>query len=82
MSIGNQWGQHGMGEMDKDRSFRLLDAFYTAGGNFVDTANTYQDEMSERFLSEWMAARGVRDQMVVATKVRGCAACWARSAPC
>ncbi|OSX56768.1 hypothetical protein POSPLADRAFT_1062247 [Postia placenta MAD-698-R-SB12] len=68
MSIGDQWGQYGMGKMDKDRSFRLLDAFYAAGGNFVDTANAYQDETSERFLGEWMAARGVRDQMVVATK--------------
>ncbi|EED80280.1 candidate aryl-alcohol dehydrogenase [Postia placenta Mad-698-R] len=68
MSIGDQWGQYGMGEMNKDRSFRLLDAFYAAGGNFVDTANAYQDETSERFLGEWMATRGVRDQMVVATK--------------
>ncbi|EED84024.1 predicted protein [Postia placenta Mad-698-R] len=80
--IGDQWGQYGMGEMGKDRSFRLLDAFYAAGGNFVDTANTYQDETSERFLGEWMATRGVRDQMVVATKVRRCAACWAGSVPC
>ena len=29
-----------------------------------------QDETSEMFIGEWMEARGVRDQMVVATKVR------------
>lgn len=28
-----------MGAMDKESSFKLLDAFYDAGGNFIDTAN-------------------------------------------
>jgi len=71
MSIGDQWGAYGMGEMDKQSSFALLDAFYAAGGNFIDTANGYQDGTSEMFLGEWMEERGVRDQMVVATKVSG-----------
>ena len=39
MSIGDQWAEHGFGAMDKDASFKLLDAFYEAGGNFIDTAN-------------------------------------------
>ena len=39
MSIGDKWDKIGMGAMDKDASFKLLDAFYEAGGNFVDTAN-------------------------------------------
>ena len=39
MSIGDQWHQLGMGAMDKESSFKLLDAFYDAGGNFIDTAN-------------------------------------------
>jgi aryl-alcohol dehydrogenase-like predicted oxidoreductase len=34
----------------------------------VDTANTYNSEESEQLIGEWMAKRGVRDQMVVATK--------------
>lgn len=38
-SIGDQWGKYGYGEMDKTSSFKLLDAFYDAGGNFIDTAN-------------------------------------------
>ena len=39
MSIGDQWDKYGMGTMDKESSFKLLDAFYEAGGNFIDTAN-------------------------------------------
>ena len=40
MSIGDQWEKFGMGSMDKESSFKLLDAFYDAGGNFIDTANS------------------------------------------
>lgn len=38
MSIGDKW-QKFMGSTDKESSFKLLDAFYEAGGNFIDTAN-------------------------------------------
>ena len=74
MSIGDKWAAFGMGSMDKESSFRLLDAFFDAGGNFIDTANNYQDETSEQFIGEWMEQRGIRDQMVIATKV--CVASW------
>lgn len=37
-SIGDKWAR-GLGAMDKDASFKLLDACFDAGGNFVDTAN-------------------------------------------
>ncbi|KAI5119363.1 hypothetical protein M0805_008518 [Coniferiporia weirii] len=63
------WGKFGMGEMDKEASFKLLDAFYDAGGNFIDTSNNYQDETSEAFIGEWAEERGIRDQLVIATKV-------------
>lgn len=39
MSIGDAWSKAGMGAMDKESSFKLLDAYYEAGGNFIDTAN-------------------------------------------
>ena len=39
MNIGDAWAKYGMGAMDKESSFKLLDAFYDAGGNFIDTAN-------------------------------------------
>ena len=78
MSIGDKWAQGaGMGAMDKESSFKLLDAFYEAGGNFIDTANNYQDESSEEFIGEWMEQRGIRDQMVIATKwARAAGTCW------
>jgi len=54
--------------MSKENSFKLLDAFWEAGGNFIDTANNYQNEQSEIWLGEWMAAKKNRDQVVIATK--------------
>ncbi|KAH8114692.1 Aldo/keto reductase [Phellopilus nigrolimitatus] len=68
MSIGDQWTDLGMGSMDKESSFKLLDAFYDAGGNFIDMANNYQDGSSEAFIGEWSEKRGIRDQLVIATK--------------
>lgn len=67
MSIGDAWSGM-MGSMDKESSFKLLDAFAEAGGNFIDTANNYQSEQSETWLGEWMASRNNRDRMVIATK--------------
>lgn len=40
MSIGDKWAGLGMGAMDKESSFKLLDAYFDAGGNFIDTANS------------------------------------------
>ncbi|KAL4250560.1 NADP-dependent oxidoreductase domain superfamily protein [Abortiporus biennis] len=68
MSIGDKWEALGHGTMNKETSFKLLDAFYDVGGNFIDTANNYQDESSEEFIGEWMEERGIRDQIVIATK--------------
>ncbi|EHK49779.1 Conserved hypothetical protein [Trichoderma atroviride IMI 206040] len=67
MSIGTAWSDL-MGSMDKEQSFKLLDYFFDASGNFIDTANAYQDDESEVWLGEWMATRQNRDQMVIATK--------------
>ncbi|KAK9371359.1 sterigmatocystin biosynthesis dehydrogenase [Lipomyces kononenkoae] len=59
------------GECTKETAFEILDYFYDHGGNFIDTANGYQDEQSEIWLGEWMASRGNRDQIVLATKYTG-----------
>lgn len=67
MSIGDAWSE-GMGSMNKESSFKLLDAYFEAGGNFIDTANNYQNEQSEEWIGEWMTARKNRDQIVLATK--------------
>ncbi|TFY80620.1 hypothetical protein EWM64_g3391 [Hericium alpestre] len=66
MSIGNKWKS--MGALDKEKSFELLDAYFALGGNFVDTASSYHDGESEEFIGEWLEKRGIRDQIVVATK--------------
>ena len=58
-----------MGACSKETAFQILDYFYANGGNFIDTANNYQNGESEEWIGEWMEKNGVRDQMVVATKV-------------
>lgn len=68
MNFGDAWKGF-MGECDKETAFGILDHFYENGGNFIDTANNYQNGESERWIGEWMEERGVRDQMVIATKV-------------
>jgi aryl-alcohol dehydrogenase-like predicted oxidoreductase len=58
---------------DEAESFAVLDAYVEAGGNFVDTANSYLVEhgRSETIIGRWMAERGNRDAIVLATKVGG-----------
>jgi aryl-alcohol dehydrogenase-like predicted oxidoreductase len=57
---------------DRDASFAVLDAYVEAGGNFIDTADTYMRPnmgISETIIGEWMTSRGNRDSLVIATKV-------------
>jgi aryl-alcohol dehydrogenase-like predicted oxidoreductase len=58
---------------DESESRAVLDTYADAGGNFIDTANSYLVEhgRSETIIGEWMAGRGNRDQVVIATKVGG-----------
>jgi aryl-alcohol dehydrogenase-like predicted oxidoreductase len=58
---------------DEPQSRAILDAYTGAGGNFIDTANSYLVEhgRSETIIGRWMADRGTRDQIVLATKVGG-----------
>jgi len=39
MNVGDKWADAGFGAMDKESSFKLLDTYFDAGGNFIDTAN-------------------------------------------
>ena len=61
--------------LDEERSFAVLDAYVRAGGNFIDTADSYGRGgpggagESERIIGSWMAARGNREKLVIATKV-------------
>src|SRR3954467_4524115 len=58
---------------DEAASFAVLDAYAAAGGNFIDTANSYGGEpgRSAAIIGRWIAARGNRDGLVIATKVGG-----------
>jgi aryl-alcohol dehydrogenase-like predicted oxidoreductase len=61
---------------DRDESFAVLDKFVDAGGRSVDTADSYSAWVpgnsggeSETIIGEWLASRGLRDRVVIATKV-------------
>jgi aryl-alcohol dehydrogenase-like predicted oxidoreductase len=58
---------------DEAESHAVLDAYVAGGGNFIDTANSYLVEHggSEQIIGRWLADRGNRDELVVATKVGG-----------
>lgn len=53
----------------------MLDAYRAAGGNFIDTADLYGRHgaggsgSSEQIIGRWIASRGNRDELVIATKV-------------
>jgi aryl-alcohol dehydrogenase-like predicted oxidoreductase len=52
----------------------VLDAYASAGGNFIDTADVYGRRgdgagSSEHIIGRWIAERGNREELVIATKV-------------
>ncbi|MET7990370.1 aldo/keto reductase [Amycolatopsis sp. NPDC005232] len=55
---------------DEESSHAVLDAYASAGGNFLDTADVYGGGGgSETIIGNWLTKRGRRDDIVVATKV-------------
>lgn len=63
---------------DEESAFEVMDAFYEAGGNFIDTADVYSrwaegndGGVAEEIIGRWMQERGNRHDIVLATKVRG-----------
>jgi len=61
---------------DERASFDVLDAYAEAGGNFIDTADTYsswvpghQGGESETILGRWLKARKNEGRIIIATKV-------------
>ena len=61
---------------DEAQSFEVLDSYVAAGGNFIDTADSYSawapgnsGGESETIIGNWMESRGNRDRIVLATKV-------------
>ncbi len=63
MTFGTaRWGS------GEDGSRAVFNAYVEAGGNFIDTADVYSGGRSEEMLGGFIAGRGLRDQLVVATK--------------
>ncbi|MDT0307377.1 aldo/keto reductase [Streptomyces sp. DSM 44917] len=63
---------------DEAASFAVLDAYAGGGGNFIDTADVYSAWVegnrggeSETIIGRWLARRGRREEIVVATKGGG-----------
>jgi len=61
---------------DEAQSHAVMDAYRGHGGNFIDTADMYNQWVeghvggeSETIIGSWMNARGNRNEMVIATKV-------------
>src|SRR5262249_36210902 len=62
MTFGESWS---LGA-SKETSQKVFERYAEAGGNFVETANNYQDGLSETFVSEFIGNE--RDKWVIATK--------------
>jgi len=64
---------------DEPTSQAVLDMFREAGGTFIDTADIYTSWVgdlsyggkTEEYIGRWIEARGGRENIVLATKVRG-----------
>lgn len=61
---------------DRAASFAVLDAFVEGGGRLIDTADMYSDWIpglaggeSESMIGAWLASRGCRERVLVATKI-------------
>ncbi|MBB4010533.1 aldo/keto reductase [Allorhizobium taibaishanense] len=62
-NFGTAWGGHGA---QPEEARQILDTYAEAGGNFLDSANGYQEGQSEMVLGDLLAGR--RDEFVLSTK--------------
>jgi aryl-alcohol dehydrogenase-like predicted oxidoreductase len=65
MTFGEDWGSMLPGA-SKEEAKKIFDYFVSKGGNFVDTANVYQNGTSEKYVGEFISTE--REKFVVATK--------------
>ena len=62
-------GTHIFGSsLPKEQSFALMDMYFDAGGNVLDTAAAYGDGKSESCIGEWLRERGCREDIVLCSK--------------
>ncbi|MPZ05687.1 MAG: aldo/keto reductase [Nitrososphaeraceae archaeon] len=65
MTFGQDWGSMLAGA-PKESAKKIFDSFVNTGGNFIDTANIYQNGTSEKYVGEFIATD--RKKFVLATK--------------
>ena len=71
--IGLGTGSYGTA-IPEDGALRLMDLYVESGGNFIDTAHVYAawveggEGASERTIGKWLASRGARSDVLIATK--------------
>jgi aryl-alcohol dehydrogenase-like predicted oxidoreductase len=54
---------------DEQAAHGVLDQFVELGGNFIDTADVYNQGRSEEILGTWLKKRGLRHSLVLSSKV-------------
>jgi aryl-alcohol dehydrogenase-like predicted oxidoreductase len=59
------------GRADEAESTRIIHEALEQGVNFLDTANVYSEGRSEEIVGKAVKASGLRDQLIIATKVHG-----------
>jgi len=59
------------GRTQPEDGYAIIDEALDRGVNFIDTANVYNQGRSEEVVGEALKRRGVRDRVVLATKVHG-----------
>ncbi len=67
MTFGPDWGWGS----DVAESVNIMEAYFAAGGNFLDTANMYTKGHSEKIIGDHLRASRRRDRVVIATKFFG-----------
>lgn len=67
MTFGEDWGWGASEEV----SHQMLDTYFNAGGNFIDTANRYTNGHSEEIIGSYFKEKGSRDGKVIATNFFG-----------
>jgi len=60
--------EQGNVEIGEERAYELLDAYETAGGRYIDTADVYGGGESERWIGNWLDDRD-RERFTIASKI-------------
>jgi aryl-alcohol dehydrogenase-like predicted oxidoreductase len=64
MTFGTEWGWGSEPAVAR----QVFDGYIEGGGNFIDTADGYTNGKSEELLGHFIAERGLRERLVLATK--------------